>query len=70
MLEAGLVHKCVLFFAPKIIGGAGAPGTFDFAGYEKMGEAVVLDRMKVEQFGPDVCISGYPRYEPAPGNSP
>lgn len=69
MLEARLIHKCVLFFSPKIIGGAGAPGSFDFAGYEKMGEAVVLERMKAEQVGPDLCITGYPRYGPAGGSS-
>lgn len=62
MLEARLIHKCILFFAPKIIGGAGAPGNFDFAGFEKMGDAVVLERLKVEQMGQDLCITGYPRY--------
>lgn len=67
LLEARLIHKCILFIAPKIIGGAGAPGNFEFAGYEKMGEAVILERMKVEQLGQDLCITGYPRYGPAEG---
>ncbi|MDF2936039.1 MAG: 5-amino-6-(5-phosphoribosylamino)uracil reductase [Paenibacillaceae bacterium] len=69
MLEARLIHKCILFIAPKIIGGAGAPGSFDFAGYEKMGEAVILERMKVDQMGPDLCITGYPRYTPGVGDA-
>lgn len=68
MLEAQLIHKCILFFAPKIIGGADAPGSFDFAGFAKMGDAVVLERLKVEQMGQDVCITGYPRYGPAEGD--
>lgn len=67
MLEKQLIHKCVLFFAPKLIGGVRAPGSFEFSGFEKMDEAVVLDRMKVERFGADVCITGYPRYGPAGG---
>jgi diaminohydroxyphosphoribosylaminopyrimidine deaminase / 5-amino-6-(5-phosphoribosylamino)uracil reductase len=63
MLERRLVDKLVLFYAPKIIGGAGAPGNFVFDGFEKMSEAITLDRMKVEQFGQDICLTGYPVYE-------
>jgi diaminohydroxyphosphoribosylaminopyrimidine deaminase/5-amino-6-(5-phosphoribosylamino)uracil reductase len=63
MLERRLVDKLVLFYAPKIIGGAGAPGNFVFDGFEKMSEAITLERLKVEQFGPDICLTGYPVYE-------
>ncbi|WP_248925366.1 bifunctional diaminohydroxyphosphoribosylaminopyrimidine deaminase/5-amino-6-(5-phosphoribosylamino)uracil reductase RibD [Paenibacillus hamazuiensis] len=63
MLTQQLVDKLVLFFAPKLIGGYDAPGTFRFAGFERMSEALELDRVTVEQFGKDLCISGYPRYE-------
>lgn len=67
MLEAGLVDKIVLFFAPKLVGGADAPTGFAFAGVERMGDALSLDRMEVERFGDDLCITGYPRYTPGWG---
>ncbi|MNF19033.1 hypothetical protein D3C80_2234990 [compost metagenome] len=54
----------MLLFAPKIIGGgATAPTNISFAGYDKMNDALMLERMHVEQLGQDVCITGYPRYE-------
>lgn len=63
MLEARLIDKMVLFFAPKLIGGATAPGNFQFAGFETMDQAVVLERLEVQSIGGDVCLTGYPRYE-------
>lgn len=64
LLEARLVDKLVLFYAPKIIGGgAAAPGNFDFPGFGRMREAIALERLEVERFDNDICISGYPRYE-------
>ncbi|WP_210023389.1 MULTISPECIES: bifunctional diaminohydroxyphosphoribosylaminopyrimidine deaminase/5-amino-6-(5-phosphoribosylamino)uracil reductase RibD [unclassified Paenibacillus] len=64
LLEARLVDKLVLFFAPKIIGGGpAAPGNFDFSGFETMREAIRLDRLQVERFESDICITGYPGYE-------
>lgn len=62
MLEQGLIHKIILFFAPKIIGGYGAPGSFTFEGLERMKDAVRLDRVRTERFGDDWCITGYPVY--------
>ncbi|OCT12781.1 riboflavin biosynthesis protein RibD [Paenibacillus pectinilyticus] len=63
MLERRLIDKLVLMFAPKIIGGAAAPVNIHFDGFAKMDDAITLDRMSVEQFGPDVCITGYPMYK-------
>lgn len=48
MLEAGLIDKIMLYYATKIIGGLDAPGTFTFAGFEKMADAISLDRVSVE----------------------
>ncbi|TVY11558.1 bifunctional diaminohydroxyphosphoribosylaminopyrimidine deaminase/5-amino-6-(5-phosphoribosylamino)uracil reductase RibD [Paenibacillus cremeus] len=63
LLEQRLVDKLVLFFAPKIIGGGPlAPGNFDFAGFEAMQEAIRLERISLQQFEDDICITGYPRY--------
>ena len=65
MLERRLVDKMVLFIAPKIIGGgAAAPVNFAFDGFARMNDALTLDRVSVERFGQDICLTGYPRYEP------
>ncbi|RAV18579.1 bifunctional diaminohydroxyphosphoribosylaminopyrimidine deaminase/5-amino-6-(5-phosphoribosylamino)uracil reductase RibD [Paenibacillus contaminans] len=64
MLENRLVDVCRLFFAPKIIGGREAPGSFAFEGFERMSDALKLERIRVESFGDDVCITGYPVYGP------
>lgn len=61
MLEAGLIDKIVLFLAPKIVGGADAPGAFSMDGFAKMSEAVILERVSIERFGDDCCITGYPK---------
>jgi len=63
MLERGLIDKMVLFFAPKIIGGPQAPANFSFAGFDRMDQAIALERVLVRTIGQDICITGYPRYE-------
>lgn len=64
MLEAQLIDKCYLFIAPKLIGGqVVGRGSFEWAGRDRMEDAVSLSRMRVEQFGDDFCLIGYPRYE-------
>ncbi|MDB5054393.1 MAG: 5-amino-6-(5-phosphoribosylamino)uracil reductase [Bacilli bacterium] len=63
MLEQKLIDKCYLFYAAKIIGGDNAPSNFSFDGFAKMSEAIWLDRLKIEQFGHDLCMIGYPQYE-------
>ena len=50
MLEAGLVDKAVIFYAPKIIGGAG-PGLFDFPGFERMRDAIRLEKVDIARYG-------------------
>ena len=59
--DAGLVDKVTFFMAPKIVGGAGAPGAIGGSGVEKMADAWELDRVEVVQRGKDLEISGYPR---------
>ncbi|MBJ6363470.1 bifunctional diaminohydroxyphosphoribosylaminopyrimidine deaminase/5-amino-6-(5-phosphoribosylamino)uracil reductase RibD [Paenibacillus sp. MAHUQ-46] len=67
MLEAQLVDKMILFFAPKIIGGQTAPVSFSLDGWNRMADAVRLGGMQAEQVGEDLCITGYPVY-PASSN--
>lgn len=60
--DAGLVNKVTFFMAPKIVGGAGAPGAIGGSGVEKMVDAWELERVAVVQRGRDLEISGYPRF--------
>lgn len=60
LLESRLVDKVALFIAPKIIGGAEAPTNFQFSGFSKMDDAIRLTGVTIEQFGDDVCVTGYP----------
>jgi diaminohydroxyphosphoribosylaminopyrimidine deaminase/5-amino-6-(5-phosphoribosylamino)uracil reductase len=61
MLEAGLIDKMVLYYAPKLIGGDLAPSNFSFPGRKLMSDAIMLDRVQVEMAGEDICVIGYPR---------
>ncbi|WP_090637973.1 bifunctional diaminohydroxyphosphoribosylaminopyrimidine deaminase/5-amino-6-(5-phosphoribosylamino)uracil reductase RibD [Paenibacillus sp. UNC496MF] len=62
MLELGLIDKLLLFVAPKVIGGSGAPGVFQFEGFEKMAQAIPFRDVQVERIGADIFVSGYPEY--------
>jgi diaminohydroxyphosphoribosylaminopyrimidine deaminase/5-amino-6-(5-phosphoribosylamino)uracil reductase len=53
-LSAGLTHKLVLFYAPKIAGETGVP----FAHMPALAQAP-LPNLRVQQFGPDVAIETY-----------
>ncbi|MCI3920233.1 bifunctional diaminohydroxyphosphoribosylaminopyrimidine deaminase/5-amino-6-(5-phosphoribosylamino)uracil reductase RibD [Paenibacillus sp. TRM 82003] len=59
LLAAGLVDKAYAFVAPKIVG-SGGPANFDFPGFDRMAEAVTLERVRVSTFDGDVLIEGYP----------
>lgn len=64
MLTAGLVDKCILFFAPKVIGGGmTAPSLFEFPGFDKMEQAITFNRIQFKRYGDDLCIIGYPQVE-------
>jgi len=66
MLEAGLVDKIAVFFAPKIVGSGGTP-LFDYPLAGRMAEAVRLARVEIERYGDDDwCVTGYPE-RPAQG---
>jgi diaminohydroxyphosphoribosylaminopyrimidine deaminase/5-amino-6-(5-phosphoribosylamino)uracil reductase len=53
-LTAGLVHKLMLFYAPKFAGDVGVP----FARMSTLAHRP-LPNVRVEQFGPDVAIEAY-----------
>ncbi|HEU5131062.1 MAG TPA: dihydrofolate reductase family protein, partial [Pyrinomonadaceae bacterium] len=60
-LDAGLVNKITFFIAPKIVGGAEAPGAVGGSGVEAMSEALELERVTVIPRGRDIEVTGYPR---------
>ena len=53
-LSAGLVHKLMLFYAPKFAGNVGVP----FAHMSALAHGP-LPNLRIEQFGPDVAIEAY-----------
>ena len=55
-LAAGLVHKLVLFYAPKVVGETGVP----FAHMAEPDRLLMQD-CRVRQIGPDFCIEAYLR---------
>jgi diaminohydroxyphosphoribosylaminopyrimidine deaminase/5-amino-6-(5-phosphoribosylamino)uracil reductase len=59
-LNAGLVDKVSLFIAPILIGGRGAVPAFGGTGAERVSDALQLERVTTEWFGPDLLYSGYP----------
>jgi len=59
LFAQGLVDKVVVYVAPKLIGGRGAPGPFGGQGVERLDEATHLTDMDVTRLGDDFLISGY-----------
>jgi diaminohydroxyphosphoribosylaminopyrimidine deaminase/5-amino-6-(5-phosphoribosylamino)uracil reductase len=55
-LAAGIVHKVVLFYAPKFAGSVGVP----FANTEGI-DRTPLQNVRMQQFGPDFAVEGYLR---------
>jgi diaminohydroxyphosphoribosylaminopyrimidine deaminase/5-amino-6-(5-phosphoribosylamino)uracil reductase len=60
MLQAGLVDKLMLFYAPLVLGSDGAPSAFAFTGPELMSSALRLTNVTMKAYGDDWCVSGYP----------
>lgn len=59
MLEAGLYHKALLFYAPKIVGGRDAPTSVEGKGLAHMGDAWMLRDLQVRRLGGDLAVEGY-----------
>lgn len=62
-LQARAMNKVISYVSCKLIGGRTAPTSFGGDGLELMNDAVLLERMQVEQIDEhDVRIVGYPRW--------
>lgn len=60
-LAAGVIDKVVAFIAPKIFGGAAAPGPVGGTGVATPEEAWQLEKVEVATCGIDIMLSGYLR---------
>lgn len=65
-VRAGLVDEVMYFFAPKLIGGANAPGMIGGEGFALMAQALPLGRVRVRRFGEDLCLCAPLAPRPAP----
>jgi diaminohydroxyphosphoribosylaminopyrimidine deaminase/5-amino-6-(5-phosphoribosylamino)uracil reductase len=54
-----LVDKVAVFVAPLIIGGAQAPGPAGGEGVARIADSFPLNRVRYEQIGPDMLVTGY-----------
>ena len=52
----GLVDRVVLYLAPILVGGAGAPGALAGAGFAPISEALGLDLVSAERVGADLRV--------------
>lgn len=59
LFDLKLVDKVVAFVAPIIIGGKTAPTPVGGVGINHMSKAVRLNKVKIENIGDDVMITGY-----------
>jgi diaminohydroxyphosphoribosylaminopyrimidine deaminase/5-amino-6-(5-phosphoribosylamino)uracil reductase len=55
-LRAGLVDRVVQYLAPRIIGGADAPGAVGGAGFAPVDEALDVSIVSVDRLGPDLRV--------------
>jgi diaminohydroxyphosphoribosylaminopyrimidine deaminase/5-amino-6-(5-phosphoribosylamino)uracil reductase len=62
-LTQKLVDKFYFYLAPKIIGGARAPGSFGGKGVTTLKEAVELTDLSLDKLEPDILVIGYPKKE-------
>lgn len=58
-LRAGLVDRCMIYLAPKLVGGVGV-GLFAGEGAQLMGDAIRLEGMTVRRVGVDLLVEGNP----------
>jgi diaminohydroxyphosphoribosylaminopyrimidine deaminase/5-amino-6-(5-phosphoribosylamino)uracil reductase len=55
-----LVDRFLFFFAPKVVGGAKAPGVIGGAGVRRIRDAVPLEIIRARRIGPDLLVEAKP----------
>ncbi|HMK35659.1 MAG TPA: bifunctional diaminohydroxyphosphoribosylaminopyrimidine deaminase/5-amino-6-(5-phosphoribosylamino)uracil reductase RibD [Desulfomonilaceae bacterium] len=61
-LEAGVVDRCLFFYAPMIIGGSSAPAGVGGTGISRLEEAPRLVDVRAFRIGPDILLDGRVAY--------
>jgi diaminohydroxyphosphoribosylaminopyrimidine deaminase/5-amino-6-(5-phosphoribosylamino)uracil reductase len=56
VVEAGVVDRLVLYLAPKLVGGADAPGLLAGSGMKEVSEALPVSIRSVERIGEDLKV--------------
>ena len=59
ILQADLVDKVFLYYAPKILGGVDALPMAGGSGIRAMRDALTVNKIRLHQFGPDFAVQGY-----------
>lgn len=60
LLQAGLVDRCAFFYAPRVFGGAAAPGMLGGEGVAEVSQAVQLQFESVRRVGRDLLVEAVP----------
>ena len=58
LLDARLIDEVHVFVAPKLLGGAEAPGPVAGHGIDELAAAVQFEPLQVEQLGTDIYLHG------------
>jgi diaminohydroxyphosphoribosylaminopyrimidine deaminase/5-amino-6-(5-phosphoribosylamino)uracil reductase len=58
-VEGRLADKALLFYGPRLIGGAAAPGFIGGEGVDAVGHALVLKRLRSLAVADDIILEGY-----------
>lgn len=56
-LRAGLIDEVMYFFAPKLIGGSSAPPMIGGLGFERMDQALALEKPAIRRLGDDLLLT-------------
>jgi diaminohydroxyphosphoribosylaminopyrimidine deaminase/5-amino-6-(5-phosphoribosylamino)uracil reductase len=59
LFDLGLVDKVIAFISPLVIGGREAKTAVGGVGVSHVAQGLRLTRVRVEQFGEDIMVSGY-----------
>ena len=59
LLDQRAIDAVVAILAPRLIGGAAAPGAIGGKGAAHLAEALQLDDLQVERLGGDLIVTGY-----------
>jgi diaminohydroxyphosphoribosylaminopyrimidine deaminase/5-amino-6-(5-phosphoribosylamino)uracil reductase len=58
LMDSGQIDEFHVFIAPKLVGGAEAPGPISGTGLEAMADALALGQLEFQQSGNDIYLQG------------